>query len=199
MQETNIIRPRSGSSFILKKDKYLKIIDLEGEQVSDLMCYNLNDKKEYLSSGRTIDYADKIYFGKGDKFYSNRSSVMFEIVEDKVNCHDFLLTPCSKEMFILAYHEKNPNDGCFENLCHNLEKFGIEKDNIPITFNIFMNVKVSEDGKISIKTPLSKSKDFIIIKAHMDLIVGLTACSDKLTNNHSFKPIGYIISDSVHL
>lgn len=195
MQEINTIYPRCGTSFILKKDQQLKIIDLEGEQVCDLMCYNLNNKKEYLSSGRTIDYNEKIYFSEGDKFYSNHSNVMFEIVEDRLKCHDFLLTPCSKEMFKIIYNESDPHFGCFENLCHNLEQYGIEKDNIHTTFNIFMNVKVKEDGKIKISAPPSKAGDYIIIKANMDLIVGLTACSDKMTNNYALKPIGYSIID----
>ena len=61
MQNPNVIPPRSGVSFILKAGQRLKVIDLEGEQVSDLICYNLNDKAEYLSSGRTIDYAETIF------------------------------------------------------------------------------------------------------------------------------------------
>ncbi len=61
MQKLNIIPPRSGVSFILKKGQKLKIVDIEGEQVSDLICYNLDDTAEYLSSGRTIDYAETIH------------------------------------------------------------------------------------------------------------------------------------------
>ncbi len=53
----NIIQPRSGTAFILNKGERLTITDIEGEQVSDFICFNLNDKAEYLSSGRTIDYA----------------------------------------------------------------------------------------------------------------------------------------------
>ena len=63
-----IIPPRSGVSFILKKGQRLKVIDIQGEQVSDFICYNLNDKREYLSSGRTIDYAETIFLTKGHPF-----------------------------------------------------------------------------------------------------------------------------------
>ena len=55
MQQLNIIAPRSGVAFILKKNQQLKVVDIEGEQVSHFICYNLNDSSEYLSSGRTID------------------------------------------------------------------------------------------------------------------------------------------------
>jgi uncharacterized protein YcgI (DUF1989 family) len=66
--QLKIIPPRSGVSFILKKDQRLKVVDVEGGQVSDFICYNLYDKAEYLSSGRTIDYAETIYLTKATCF-----------------------------------------------------------------------------------------------------------------------------------
>ncbi|MBN8567986.1 MAG: urea carboxylase-associated family protein [Ignavibacteria bacterium] len=188
----NTIPPRSGTAFILKKGERLKVTDIQGEQVSDFICFNLNDKKEYLSSGRTIDYAEKIFLSTGDLFYSNRSNVMFTIIEDKVGRHDFLLTPCSADTFRIIYGDKNPHRGCFGNLSEALKEYGIEPDDIPICFNIFMNVTVDGgSGKIAVLPPKSKAGDFIIIEAKMDLIVGMTACSAEMSNNYSFKPIGY--------
>jgi uncharacterized protein YcgI (DUF1989 family) len=192
MQQLKIIPPRSGVSFILKKGDRLKVVDIEGEQVSDLICYNLHNKEEHLSSGRTIDYAETIFLTKGHSFYSNRSNVMFTIVEDTVGRHDFLLTPCSADTFRIIYGHTEPHRGCFGNLCAALKEYEIEPDNIPTTFNVFMNVTVeSETGKVSVLPPKSKAGDHIIIQANMDLIVGLTACSAEMSNNYSFKPIGY--------
>jgi uncharacterized protein YcgI (DUF1989 family) len=192
MQQLKIIPARSGVSFTLKKGEFLKIVDIEGEQVSDLICYNLNDKAEHLSSGRTIDYAETIFLTKGHSFYSNRSNIMFTIVEDTVGRHDFLLTPCSADTFRIIYGHTEPHRGCFGNLCAALKEYGIEPDNIPTSFNVFMNVTVdSNSGKVSVLPPKSKAGDYIIIQASIDLIVGLTACSAEMSNNYSFKPIGY--------
>jgi uncharacterized protein YcgI (DUF1989 family) len=194
MDTLNVINPRSGTSFILKKGQRVKIVDIEGEQVSDFLCYNLNDKKEYLSSGRTIDYAETIFLTTGHPFYSNRSNVMFNIIEDTVGRHDFLLTPCSADTFRIIYGHENPHRGCFGNLCAALEPYGIDPDDIPITFNVFMHVTVNGDtGKVDVLPPKSRAGDYIIIEAAMDLIVGLTACSAEMSNNYSFKPIGYSI------
>lgn len=194
MRQLNIIPPRSGVSFILKKDQRLKVVDVEGEQVSDFICYNLHDKAEYLSSGRTIDYAETIYLTKGNLFYSNRSNVMFEMIEDTVGQHDFLLTPCSAEMFRIIYGDTNPHRGCFGNLCEALKEYEIAPDNISTCFNIFMNVPVDGvTGKVSVLPPKSKAGDYVILHAKMDLIVGITACSAGMSNNFSFKPIGYLI------
>jgi uncharacterized protein YcgI (DUF1989 family) len=55
-----------------------------------------------------------------------------------------------------------------------------------------MNVVVNgESGKIEVKPPRSAAGDHVIIEARMDLIVGMTACSAEMSNNYSFKPIGY--------
>ncbi len=196
MQTNNIIEPRSGTAFILKAGQRLKITDLEGEQVADLICYNQHDTAEYLSSGRTIDYAETIFLTKGHPFYSNRSNVMFDMVEDRVGRHDFLLTPCSADTFRIMYGHTQPHQGCFGNLCKALEPYGIKPDNIPVSFNVFMHVTVEADsGKVAVLPPKSKAGDFIIVQARIDLIVGLTACSAEMSNNYAFKPIGYEILD----
>ena len=194
MENLQIIQPRSGAAFILKKNQRLKIVDIEGEQVSDFICYNLHDKQEYLSSGRTIDYAETIYLTRGHSFYSNRSSVMFDMIEDTVGRHDFLLTPCSAEMFRIIYGHTDPHKGCFGNLRDALKEYGIGPDEIPTCFNVFMNVPVDgTTGKVSVLPPLSKAGDFVVLEAKMDLIVGMTSCSAGLSNNFSYKPIGYQI------
>ncbi len=196
MQKLNIIPPRSGVSFIFKKDQRLKIVDIEGEQVADFICYNLHDTGEYLSSGRTIDYAETIYLTRGHPFYSNRSNIMFDMTEDTVGQHDFLLTPCSAEMFSIIYGHTQPHRGCFGNLCEALKEYGITPDNIPTCFNIFMNVPVDGiTGKVSVLPPKSKAGDYIILQARMDLIVGMTSCSAGMSNNFSYKPIGYQIEE----
>ena len=194
MQSSNIIPPRSGIAFTLKKGQRLKITDLQGEQVADFICYNQSDTKEYLSSGRTIDYAETIFLTKGHPFYSNRSNIMFEITEDTVGRHDFLLTPCSADTFRIIYGHTDPHQGCFGNLSKALNPYGIKPDEIPVTFNVFMHVSVdAENGKLAVHAPKSKAGDHIVIEAKMDLVIGLTACSAEMSNNYSFKPIGYEI------
>jgi uncharacterized protein YcgI (DUF1989 family) len=190
----NIIPPRTGTAFILKKGQQLRVTDLQGEQVSDFICFNADDTAEYLSSGRTMDYAETIFLTKGHPFYSNRSNIMFTIKEDTVGRHDFLLTPCSADTFRIIYGHEKPHRGCFGNLSEALEPFDIKPDAIPVCFNIFMHVAVNGDtGKIDVLPPKSKAGDHIIIEAQMNLVVGMTACSAEMSNNYSFKPIGYEI------
>ncbi|MCG6207689.1 urea carboxylase-associated family protein [Rhodopseudomonas sp. HC1] len=188
------IPPRSGTAFRLRKGEHLTVIDPQGEQVADLVVFNAQDLREAISSGRSLDYASKLYLTTNDLIYSNRSNVMLRIVEDTVGRHDFLLTPCSRETFKIIYHDENPHQGCFGNLEAALAPYGVESDAIPVAFNCFMNVAIApETGAFTVEAPLSRAGSYVRFRAEMDLIVGLTACSALQSNNYAFKPIDYRI------
>jgi uncharacterized protein YcgI (DUF1989 family) len=187
------IEPQSGVGFELRRGQTLRVIDPSGEQVADLMAFAMDDRAEWLSSGRSIDYNNTIYMTNGHKLYSNRSKAMLTIVADTVGRHDFLYTPCSRETFALIYDCREYHPSCLENLSQALAGFGIVPDSIGTTFNIFMNVDLELNGEVRVLPPRSRKNDFIEFRAEMDLIVGLTACSAELSNNHAFKPIDYEI------
>src|SRR4051794_28982996 len=155
--------PQTGTAFELAAGQQLRVIDPEGEQVADFIAFNVADKREWLSSGRSIDYANRIYLTKGDILYSNRSRPMLTIVEDDVGRHDFLLTPCSPETFEIIYKNNAPHPSCFANLASHLAPFGIPPDSIPTTLNIFMNVEIGTDGTLKILPPRSKAGESILL------------------------------------
>ena len=190
----NHIAPRSGVAFPLCKGQVLKVIDPQGVQVSDMLAYGAGDVREVISNGRTFDYEETIALTAGNRLWSNRSNVMLTIVEDKVGRHDFLLTPCSEATFRHFYPEHPVHRGCFGNLAEALAPYGVEPDMIPCAFNLFMNVPVATDGKVRVDPPLSRPGDFIRMRAEMDLVIGLTACSAYASNGGSFKPIDYEIA-----
>lgn len=183
------IDPQSGSAFTVNQGQIIRIIDVEGEQVADMFCYAEDDINERLSSGHTTDYNGKIFLSKDDSLYSNRSNLMFTIVADQVGKHIMLYAPCSQEMFVKSYgaEEKHPN--CLDNLVSELKNYGIQGSDISIPLNIFMNIEISQQGEITIHSPLSKAGDYIELRAEMDMIVGVTACSAGTCNNFKWTPI----------
>lgn len=187
------IRPRTGVAFALRRGQRLRVIDPEGVQVSDLLAFNADDVRETISNGRTFDYEETIALSKGNRLWSNRSHPMLDIVEDTLGRHDFLLTPCSEATFRHFYPDQPVHRGCFGNLAEALAPYGVQPDMIPCAFNVFMNVQVGSDGRISVEPPTSRAGDFIVLRAEMDLIVGLTACSAYASNGGSFKPIHFVI------
>lgn len=187
------IEKQSGSAFKLKKGQKLKVIDPLGEQVSDMVLFNAEDHREKISSGKTLDFEESILITKGNFLWSNRSRKMMKILEDTNGRNDFLLAPCSPKTLMYGNNDYHPS--CFENLHKNLSEYGIQPDDIPTAFNIFMNVQFEENGKLRVEPPLSKAGDYVLFQAEMDLIVGLTACSAEDSNGGSFKPIHYKIID----
>lgn len=190
------IAPQTGVAFKLRCGQVLRVIDPCGEQVSDLFAFEDGNTDRWLSSGRSIDYASKTRLSTGDTLFSNDSRPMFTILRDKVGRHDFLLTPCSQEMFEILYGCKGHHPSCFENLATQLAHFGVRPSQIHTTFNIFMEVTVDSEGAVKVGVPTSKAGDWIELRAEMDLMCALTACSAEGSNNGSFKPIDYIIGDS---
>ena len=190
--ETHRIPERSGTAFRLRKGERLVVIDPKGEQVADLLAFNAEDLDEVISSGRTLDYAERIYLTTGDTLYSNRSNALLRIVADSVGRHDFLLTPCSIDTFRHFYPDLPPHRGCFGNLAEALAPYGVTPDRIPVAFNCFMNVPVDgKTGNLRVLPPISKAGDTITFRAETDLVIGLTACSAPDSNGGSFKPIDY--------
>ncbi len=181
--------PQTGTAFEVFAGETIRITDPMGEQVADLTAFSRDDKREWLSSGRSIDYANTIALTEGHTLYSNRSTPMLVITADTVGRHDFLLAPCSPEMFQRLHGVEGEHPSCFMNLAGALEPYGIEPDRIPTAFNVFMNVNVLPSGELRIDPPPSNAGDYIELRAEIDLIVGLTACSAEQTNNGSFKPI----------
>jgi len=190
------LAPQSGAGFRLRLGQTLTVVDPTGGQVSDFFAVAADNTEEWLSSGRTIDYGNKISFTTGDLLYSNRSTPMATIVQDSCGRHDFLLTPCSQQTFDLLYpsFEGAYHPSCFENLCTGLGAFGVRPDQISTTFNIFMNVWAEASGELHIDPPTSTAGDVFVVRAEMDLLVGLTACSAEKSNGGICKPIDYEVS-----
>ena len=170
------------------------MIDPQGSQVSDMIAFVRDDVREVMSNGRTFDYEETIRLTKGNRLWSNRSNVMLTIEDDSLGQHDYLLTPCSEDTFRHFYPDKPVHRGCMGNLEAALAPYGIERDAIPTAFNVFMNVPVDGgSGSLSVDPPTSKPGEAVRFRAHMDLVIGLTACSAYASNGGSFRPIHYRI------
>jgi len=55
------------------------------------------------------------------------------------------------------------------------------------------NVKIDPQGKLTVGVPISKAGDHIDLRAEMDMVCGLTACSAEESNNGLFKPINFML------
>jgi uncharacterized protein len=189
----NRLQPQTGVGFELRAGDTLVVVDPSGGQVSDLYAVSADDPREWLSSGRTTDYANSVFQSVGDILYSNRSRPMFLILEDDCGRHDFTLTPCSQQTFDLLYPEFGgaEHPSCLNNLALGLAPYGVAVDQIGTSFNIFMNVWTEPNGTLHIDPPLTQAGSRFVVRAEQDLYVALTACSAEKSNGGVCKPIDY--------
>jgi len=183
------IPAQHGAAVPLRSGNVLFVVALEEHQVADLAFFDGCDLRDSFSPGRTIDYNESLDVTVGSVLYSHRSVALAEVVYDSVGVHDMLLTPCSRSMF--ERRGEPAHRSCHENLYIELARFGVAPDDVAATLNVFMDVRVGADRKISIYHPPSRPGDRFAIRAMRDLIVGITACSSELTNGGSCKPVAY--------
>jgi uncharacterized protein len=186
----NRLEPQTGCALIMRSGEALEIVSPSDGQVADLALYARADLREYFSAGRTLDYSGRVFLTTGSTLYSNRSTPMMRIERDDAGRHDYLLAPCSARMFqILRNLDGHPN--CHDNLAKALQPFNITADDIHATFNTFMRVDIDSEGNIAVRPPSSRAGDRIVLRALVDLVVGLTACSSEHSNNGVCKSIDY--------
>ncbi len=182
------IRPAQASVFDVKKDQFLQISDMLGKQVAVMTAFNLNDHAEYLSTAHTRSINHSMMLMEGHGLYSNRRNKMFTIIEDRCGRHDILLPACDNRAYLDDYGIENHRN-VMDTFETELKRHDISRDQIPIdTVNWFMNVGLKARGALEIREPLSQRNDDVLLKAHMDVLVAITASPNDQNAMNGFKP-----------
>ena len=53
---------------------------------------------------------------------------------------------------------------------------GVEAAWVPSPLNLFMNIPWTQEGALSFEAPVTKSGDYIVLRAEQDVIVAFSAC-----------------------
>lgn len=189
-----VIPARGKVALEVKKGQVLRVIDIQGKQVGDFLCFNLNRLEEKLSPPNTILLNKTIYLTKGHSLYSDESGKMMTIIEDTAGRHDILAGACSRFTNLVRYGiPDTPN--CRDNFAAALAPYGIKWKDVPYNLNIFMNVPVEADGHTEIKEPTDKAGDFIDLRADMDCLAALSCCPQENNpcNAYKAKPLKIIL------
>lgn len=168
-----LIPARHGAAIDVKEGQTIAVVDLEGAQVVDFFAERAGNPDEFVSPGVTIDCNESLRLQIGDLIYSNLYRPMFEILADDVGEHDLLHPCCRPEMYDFFYHNGSEHPNCLDNINRSLG------ENRPIIrpINLFMHTAVAPDGRIEVRKPLSRPGDRIVLRARMDVRLGVAACS----------------------
>jgi urea carboxylase-associated protein 1 len=182
-----VVEPRGRTAFTIDAGQTVRIVDLDGQQVADFVCFVRDDPSEKLSVHNTALIQGQIYVTTGHALLSDRCRRLMAIGEDTCGRHDLLAGSCSEGTNRVRYGiADTPN--CRSNFEAALRPFGIPLKEVPYSFNVFMNVPIEADGRISIQPPVSKPGDHIDLRAEVDLIVGISNCPQERNPCNAFKP-----------
>ena len=186
-----MIEKQTGRAFQIKAGETITIIDIEGKQVADFFAVHTLDHNEFFSAGVTIECKDSLLVTKGDTLYTNLYRPMLTIVHDDVGVHDLMFPCCRTETYNHWFQNGEGHSNCFDNINQSLHEFGISPFKTLQPMNLFMNTSVTPEKNVVIAPPLSNPGDKITLKAEMDAIVSISACSvsEGPCNNWTCKPV----------
>jgi len=172
---------------VLKAGQTLRIVDLEGQQAVDFLCYNAADPSERYNAADTMKYAKTIFLTAGHGIYSDMGRRLLTIVEDTCGRHDTIGGCCSAASNELRYGVKD-TPACRENFLRALAPFGLGKKDIVANINWFMNVPVEPEGAVAIVDGVSKPGDHVDLRAEMDVLAVISNCPQTRNPCNGWKP-----------
>ena len=186
IKEEIVIPPYAGRSILVRAGEELVIIDVEGKQVGDFVCFNHSSSDEFVSPVHMRACLSSIRLKQGDFLYSNMRRPLMQLVKDTVGRHDFFFPACDYWRYKVDFNmEDHPN--CHDNLKEALKKFNLEHCPVPDPINWFMNNALDENWDYVIQEPWSKPGDYVQLKALHDVVVAVSTCSQDMAPVNGFK------------
>lgn len=173
----------------MRSGQLLRLEDLEGQQAIDLICYARANLAERFWAAHTAKLNGTIYVTAGHILYSDLANPMMTIVEDSVGVNDVICGSCSATLDCLRYGPEKAVPGCMDNFEVAIEPWGLQRDDIPMCFNIFLNYPVGDAGRVAMDQEApSKAGDHMLLRAEMDLLVAISNCPQENNPCTGFNP-----------
>lgn len=184
-----IVPAKGATALEVRRGQTVRIEDVEGQQAVDLICYSLDDLAERFWAAHSAKLNGTIYITTGHILYSDRARPMMTIVEDTVGVNDVICGSCSYALDVVRYGEDKASQGCMDLFEQSIRPWGLERKDVPMCFNIFLDYPVDAEGRVAIdRDPVSKPGDHIDLRADMDLLVSITACPQENNPCNGYNP-----------
>ncbi len=169
----------------------LRIVDLEGNQAVDTLFYNAHHTEERYSAVDTIRAQGNLYLATGTVLRSNLGAGMLTIVEDTCGRHDTIGGACSAESNTVRYAlEKRYMHSCRDNFLLALARHDqdLSKRDLPSNINFFMNVPVTDEGRLEFADGISGPGRYVQLRAEMDVLVLISNCPQLNNPCNAYNP-----------
>ena len=185
--EDRLVEPRGHHACEVRKGEVYRIVDVDGQQVADFLCFNLHRLEEKLSPHNTLLLNNQVFPGVGYTLFSDEAGALMTMTADTNGTHDIIAGACSRFTNEYRYGvEGTPN--CRDNFAAALAPWGIEWKQIPYNINVFMNCPIQPDGTFTIELPSSKAGDYVDFTAETDVLVAMSNCPQERNKCNAFNP-----------
>ena len=195
--EDTVIAARDSWSRRIEHGVTLRIIDMEGKQAVDFLCYNADDPYDRYAAADTMKINKTgIFLTTGTVLYSVGLTPLFTITADTCGKHDTIGGCCSNDINAFRYGAAaGPN--CRDNFLAELAKHGMGKKDIAANINFFMFVPVGADGKMDMGPSISEPGDHVDLRAETDVLAVISNCPqiNNPVNDYNPTPIRAIVCD----
>ena len=182
-----VIPAREYTAFVMDKDQVLRIIDMEGKQVVDVASFNILELEERLNAEITMLLNGSIRPTVGHVLYSDDCNPMFTIVSDTVGRNYLAGAVCSEEANFVRWRVHGTRN-CRDNFAMAVAPWGITKRQVQGAFAAFLNIVHHQDGRTEIIEPISKSGDYVELRAEMNMLVAVSNCPQERNACNGWNP-----------
>ncbi len=170
------IPARRGKAAFVSQGQLVRVINTQGQQVVDTWAFNRQDLTEFMSMEHSRTSLGRIMPTVGQAMVTNRRRPILTLAEDTSGgIHDTLLAACDRYRYELLGCEEY-HDNCTDNLAAALAELGLTPPETPSPWNLFMNIPVGADGKVSFEPPVCRAGDYLTLRAEMDCVMAFSAC-----------------------
>jgi urea carboxylase-associated protein 1 len=196
--EDSVVPARGSWSRTLAKGERLRIVDLQGKQAVDFLCYNAHDYADRYAAADTMKINPAgIFLSTGSVLYSVGLTPLFTIVADSCGRHDTIGGCCSAALNRFRYNVGyQPN--CRDNFLRELAKYGMGAKDLVANVNFFMYVPVGANGEMDMGPSISKAGDHVELRAESDVLAVISNCPqiNNPVNDYNPTPIRVVVSSS---
>ncbi|MDY0882201.1 DUF1989 domain-containing protein [Dongia soli] len=183
---------RTARSYEVREGQYIQIIDVQGRECSDFVCFDarqLQDGRERgldLTTTRTL--TGQLYPGPGlaSKYFDLDMQPLCEVIRDTVGRHDSFGLACTPRFYEDAGYPGHVS--CSENFNNQLDGYGLARRPGWHAINLFYNTGVNAANAIFLDDPWSRPGDYVLLRAMKDLVCASSACPDDIDATNAWNP-----------
>jgi aminomethyltransferase len=185
------VEEASARSYEVKAGEYIQVIDVRGKQCSDFLAFGAAELQQGIERGldatvtRTLMGNAYPQPGLYGKFYDLEMQPLVEVIRDTVGRHDTFALACQAKYYEDLGYPGHVN--CTDNFNGALQPFTIAPRKGWEALNFFYNTAFDRNMQLVSDEPWSRPGDYVLLKAHTDLVCASSACPDDIDPSNAWE------------